>query len=149
MRTTLKCISPVDGSVYAERPVLSAQEASLVVERARNAQKAWAATPLNERIKLVRAGVARLGEMTDEVVPELAWMMGRPIRYGGEFGGTDERASYMADIAEETLKPIIVEESDAFQSPASTNGTGKINKAETAACDQIFRRLMIEKHIGE
>ena len=115
MSATLKCISPIDGSVYAERPVLSAQEASLVVEKARNAQKAWAATPLNERIKLVRAGVARLGEMTDEIVPELAWMMGRPVRYGGEFGGTDERASYMADIAEETLKPIIVEESDAFE----------------------------------
>jgi hypothetical protein len=25
--------------------------------------------------------------MNDEIVPELAWMMGRPVRYGGEFGG--------------------------------------------------------------
>ena len=29
------------------------------------------------------AGVARLGAMNDEIVPELAHMMGRPIRYGG------------------------------------------------------------------
>ncbi len=53
--------------------------------------------------------------MSAEMVPEFAWMMGRPVRYGGEFGGTDERASYMADIAEETLKPIVMENSGAFE----------------------------------
>jgi len=41
--------------------------------------------------------------------------MGRPIRYGGEFGGFNERASYMAQIAKEALQPIIVEESDGFE----------------------------------
>ena len=29
--------------------------------------------------------------MTDEIVPEIAWQMGRPVRYGGEFGGVKER----------------------------------------------------------
>jgi acyl-CoA reductase-like NAD-dependent aldehyde dehydrogenase len=42
-------------------------------------------------------------------------MMGRPVRYGGEFGGTNERASYMADIAESALAPIVVEDSDKFE----------------------------------
>lgn len=111
----LKCISPIDGSVYAERPVATETEAGKVVETARAAQCDWARRPLSDRIALVRAGVARLGEMTDEVVPELAHMMGRPIRYGGEFGGVNERASYMADIAEEALKPIIVEDSGTFE----------------------------------
>jgi len=85
------------------------------VSSARTAQKTWAARPLAERIQLVGAGVARLGEMNDEVVPELAHMMGRPIRYGGEFRGVNERASYMGEIAQEALKPIIVENSDAFE----------------------------------
>ena len=85
------------------------------VASARSAQKSWAARPLAERAKLVQAGVARLGEMNDEVVPELAHMMGRPVRYGGEFRGVNERTTYMADIAEEALKPIIVENSDAFE----------------------------------
>jgi acyl-CoA reductase-like NAD-dependent aldehyde dehydrogenase len=85
------------------------------VASARSAQKSWAARPLAERAKLVQAGVARLGEMNDEVVPELAHMMGRPVRYGGEFRGVNERTAYMADIAEEALKPIIVENSDAFE----------------------------------
>ena len=115
MTQELKCISPIDGSVYATRPVLSQSEAEAVVSRAKIAQKAWAARPLAERVDLVMAGVARVGEMSDEIVPELAHMMGRPVRYGGEFGGFNERASYMAKIAEETLAPIVVEESDSFE----------------------------------
>ena len=115
MTNTIKCVSPVDGSVYVERPIAGIDEARKSIIAAKKAQAGWAARPLTERIKLVEAGVKRLGEMNDEVVPELAWQMGRPIRYGGEFRGVNERASYMASIAEESLKPIIVEQSDAFE----------------------------------
>jgi len=113
--TILKCISPIDGSIYAERETADAAGAAVMIDKARAAQKDWAARPLENRIALVRASVARLGEMTGEVVPELAHMMGRPIRYGGEFGGVNERASYMADIAASALAPIEVEDSDAFK----------------------------------
>jgi acyl-CoA reductase-like NAD-dependent aldehyde dehydrogenase len=78
-------------------------------------KKQWAQRPVSERIEHVRAGVKRLGEMNDEMVPELAWMMGRPIRYGGEVGGINERSGHMADIAEEALAPIVVEDSGAFE----------------------------------
>ena len=113
--STLKCISPIDGSVFAERPIVTMAQAQSMVDRARQAQKSWAARPLDQRIALVRKGLARLGEMNDEVVPEIAHMMGRPVRYGGEFGGVDERASYMADIAADALKPIVIEDSDRFE----------------------------------
>ncbi|MBT5678288.1 MAG: aldehyde dehydrogenase family protein, partial [Marinovum sp.] len=53
--------------------------------------------------------------MNDEIVPELAHQMGRPIRYGGEFGGFNERASYMADIAASALAPTQIEDSDNFR----------------------------------
>ena len=112
--TTLTCISPIDGSVYAERPAMSLAGARAAVARARDAQRQWAARPLAERVALVREGVARLGQMNDVTVPELARMMGRPVRYGGEFRGVDERASYMADIAEEALAPLHVENGDRF-----------------------------------
>ncbi|MEQ8665176.1 MAG: aldehyde dehydrogenase family protein [Rhodospirillales bacterium] len=115
MNTMIQCISPIDGSVYAERLTLSSSDAAAAVERASAAQKAWGARPLQERIDLVLAGVKRLGEMNDDVVTELAHMMGRPVRYGGEFGGTEERATYMAGIAEEALAPIVIEDSDAFE----------------------------------
>ncbi len=112
---TLRCVSPIDGSTYAERPIASASQAAEAVAAARRAQTGWAARPLAERIALVRAGVARLGEMTGEVVPELAWMMGRPIRYSGEYGGVRERATYMADIAETALAPLVVEDGERFE----------------------------------
>ncbi len=111
----ITCISPIDGSVYAERTPLTADEATAAVARAKDAQAAWAARPLAERIALVREGVANVGKMNDAIVPEIAHQMGRPVRYGGEFGGFNERASHMADIAEKALADIVVEDSAAFR----------------------------------
>ncbi|UWR21146.1 aldehyde dehydrogenase family protein [Sulfitobacter sp. S190] len=111
----IRCISPIDGSVYATRETLSAQAASDAVERAREAQAEWAALPLDDRISRVMAGVAAVGAMNDDIVPELAHQMGRPVRYGGEFGGFNERAAYMADIARDALAEIEIEDSDSFR----------------------------------
>ena len=111
----IQLISPVDGSVYAERTPLTLEAATAAAARARAAQKAWAARPLAERIALVKAGVARLNEMKDVVVEELAWQMGRPTRFGGEYGGVNARTDYMAEIAEATLAPTVVEDSDKFR----------------------------------
>ena len=112
---TLKCISPIDGSVFAERDTLSFDAASGHAQAARTAQTAWAARPLQDRINLVMAGVAAVGAMNDEIVPELAQMMGRPIRYGGEFSGFNERASHMAGIAQTALADIAVGEDATFK----------------------------------
>ena len=114
MTRDLTCISPIDGSVFATRPVLALQDAEDELARARAAQKLWARRPLGERVDLVRAGIAVLGTMNDAVTVELAHMMGRPVHYGGEFRGVDERTQYMATIAADTLKPTIIEETDAF-----------------------------------
>ncbi len=115
MAQMLKCISPIDGSVFAEREVLTREAGFDVAARSRAAQAGWAARPLQERIDLVMAGVAAVGAMNDEIVPELAHMMGRPVRYGGEFGGFNERASHMAEIAEASLADIAVGEDETFK----------------------------------
>lgn len=113
--TMIRCISPVDGSVYAERPAMNFDDAKAAIGRARKAQKEWVRRPLEERVSLVLKGVARLNEMTEDVVKELAWQMGRPVRYGGEFKGFNERSNYVADIAASSLAPIVVETSDRFE----------------------------------
>lgn len=113
--SVLKCISPIDGSVYAERETLSSTDAQALVQSAKEAQIEWAERPLDERIRLVMAGVAAIGDMNVEIVPELAWQMGRPVRYGGEFGGFNERASYMASIAKDALADIKVSDDDQFK----------------------------------
>ncbi|MBW4707164.1 aldehyde dehydrogenase family protein [Roseobacter sp. YSTF-M11] len=112
---TITCLSPIDGSVYATRATLNEFEAAEAVAKARAAQAAWAARPLAERVDLVLAGVANVGAMNDEIVPELAWQMGRPVRYGGEFGGFNERSQYMADIAGDALAEIALEDSTEFK----------------------------------
>jgi acyl-CoA reductase-like NAD-dependent aldehyde dehydrogenase len=107
-------ISPIDGSVYLSREVLGRDAAIAAAEKARAAQADWAARPLAERIALVRNAGEIVGQSTDRMAAELAHQMGRPIRYGGEFGGFIERLGYMADVAQESLAPMIIEETDAF-----------------------------------
>jgi acyl-CoA reductase-like NAD-dependent aldehyde dehydrogenase len=112
----IQLISPVDGSVYAERMPLEAAAADAMVARAKAAQPTWAARPLAERIALVKAGVARLTAMKETVAEELARQMGRPIRFGqGEMGGVNARTDYMSEIAAETLAPHMIEDSDKFR----------------------------------
>jgi acyl-CoA reductase-like NAD-dependent aldehyde dehydrogenase len=104
---TVKLKSPIDGSIYAERPVATDQAVNAAVERARASQVGWAQTPIAERGSYMLAMLEALVAMTDEIVPELAWQMGRPVRYGGEFGGVKERVAYMVEIAEQALKPVM------------------------------------------
>lgn len=124
--TNIDLISPVDGKVYASRPVLSRDAAIAAAARAKSAQKAWAARPLTERIALVKAGVAKLNEMKDVIVEELAWQMGRPTRYGGEFGGVNDRTNYMSEIAATALAPQMVEDGATFRRYLAREAVGVV-----------------------
>ena len=110
-----KLISPIDGSVYAERACLGITEVQAVVSAARKAQSDWAELSISQRASYCSAALAALSAMNDEIVPEIAWQMGRPVRYGGENGGVQERGQYMINIAEEALKPLVPEEKDGFR----------------------------------
>ena len=105
MTETVRIVSPVDGRVYAERPVASAAEIETAVIKARAARKAWGEVTVRERAKFLEHFVDALLSKNDEIVPELAWQMGRPIRFGGERKGVEERARHMIAIAEASLAP--------------------------------------------
>lgn len=115
MTEIIRCVTPVDGRIYAEREALSAAAAREKVAAARAAQKDWARRPLEERIALVAEGVARLDAVNADLTQELAWQMGRPVRYGGEMGGVRERTAYMSEIAAASLAPEVIEDSDRFR----------------------------------
>jgi acyl-CoA reductase-like NAD-dependent aldehyde dehydrogenase len=106
MTRTVSIISPIDGSVYAERPLATSVEIEAAVIRAKAARQAWGETTIIERQKILTHFVDALLLMNDEIVPELAWQMGRPIRFGGEKKGVEERARYMIDLAAEALAPV-------------------------------------------
>ncbi|WP_417693628.1 aldehyde dehydrogenase family protein [Roseibium sp.] len=114
MTDTIKLVSPVDGSIYVERPALDESAVEKTVSAARTAQIAWAKVPLNERVSYCFKALDALKAMNDEIVPELAWQMGRPIRYGGEYGGVDERTRYMGGIAESALADIVRTDKPGF-----------------------------------
>ncbi len=113
--TKIRCVSPIDGSIYAERETLTPDAAQAAIARARKAQPAWAALPLDTRIAKVMAAIEALNGEKDRIVEELAWQMGRPTRFGGEFGPMNERARYMTSIAADALAPLVAESSDMFE----------------------------------
>ncbi|MDR6431923.1 aldehyde dehydrogenase family protein [Brucella pseudogrignonensis] len=115
MSGTARIISPIDGSVYAERAYANDAAINAAVTAARQAQPQWAATSIAERARYCRAALDALAAMQDEIIAEIAWQMGRPTRYGGENGGVQERSQYMIDIAEEALKPYIPAKKDGFR----------------------------------
>ena len=115
MAESIKCISPVDGSVYASRPVATKKDIAATFAAAHAAQDKWKRLPLKERAAYCLAAVDAMLAMKDEIVPELAWQMGRPVRYGaGELRGFEERARHMIAIAEGALENIVPEPKDGF-----------------------------------
>lgn len=107
MTDTIKCISPVDGSVYAERPVASQGDIDAAIARAKAAQAEWRRVPIAERSRYVSAAVDAMVAMRTDIVPELAWQMGRPVRQGGgELRGFEERARYMIESADVALSRV-------------------------------------------
>ncbi|MCK0151559.1 aldehyde dehydrogenase family protein [Marivita sp. S6314] len=115
MTKTVDLISPIDGSVYLTRDVLTQDAALAAAQRAKEAQAAWVARPVSDRIAMVRKAAEIIGTQQDRMTTEIAHQMGRPIRYGGEFGGFNERLTYMADVAEDALAPMEIEDSDQFR----------------------------------
>ncbi|MFS2323890.1 aldehyde dehydrogenase family protein [Brucella sp. H1_1004] len=115
MSGTARIISPIDGSIYAERAYVSDTAIHAAVTAARQAQPSWAATSIPERARYCRLALDALAAMQDEIIPEIAWQMGRPTRYGGENGGVQERGQYMIDIAEDALEPYVPAQKDGFR----------------------------------
>ena len=102
-----RTVSPVDGRVYVERPHASADEIDAALQRARIAQPAWRAVPVAERAVILGRFCDAFEARRDAIAEELAWQMGRPIRFApGEVRGTLERARHMIAIAPAALEDL-------------------------------------------
>ena len=115
MTDKVQIVSPIDGRVYAERPVASQAEIAAAVARTRRAREVWGEITVRERVTFLESFLAALLAKNDEIVPELAWQMGRPVRYGGEKRGVEERSRYMIGIAEDALKPSMRPDKEGFE----------------------------------
>jgi len=75
----MKVVTPVDGSVYAERALASVSQVEKSLSKAVKAQRAWRQATVAERISVIRKMVSWCVERADQLGEELAWQMGRPV----------------------------------------------------------------------
>ncbi|MBC8445442.1 MAG: aldehyde dehydrogenase family protein, partial [Rhodospirillaceae bacterium] len=115
MASTLRTITPVNGSLYVERDFANEQQIAAALSAARDAQVAWRNTPISERAAICTRAVDAFVAAKDDIAGEISWQMGRPIAYAaGEVGGFEERARHMIKIAAGALADIAIEEKQGF-----------------------------------
>jgi acyl-CoA reductase-like NAD-dependent aldehyde dehydrogenase len=102
-----KTFSPVDGSVYVERPIATDAQVQQTMENARQAQARWKRVALEQRIGIVHRFIDAFVARKEAIAEEITWQMGRPIAQSpGEVRGFEERARYMMSIAAISLADI-------------------------------------------
>ncbi|WOG26658.1 aldehyde dehydrogenase family protein [Endozoicomonas sp. 8E] len=108
-------LSPVDGSVVAERPLSDVSDISQALAKAEKAQLDWQSLALEERQNICSKAVDYFVSQKDDIASEITWQMGRPVKYAaGEVAGFEERARYMIEASSEALKPVTIPEKEGF-----------------------------------
>ena len=111
----LKTISPIDNSIYVERPYASSSEIENTLKLSEQSKLIWKNTSLDERKKLVSKFVECFLSNNKEIEEELCKQMGRPLsQCGGEMRGFEERAKYMIENADRALQKVVSKNNDEF-----------------------------------
>ena len=111
-----RTLTPIDGTLYVERPLARAMDVERALARAVGAQAQWKHVPVAERAAMVRKMVDWCVARADGLGEELTRQMGRPIAYTPNEirRGFQERALHMAGIAEQALAEITVTPESRF-----------------------------------
>lgn len=97
--------NPYSGETVAERPFLQLSEVEGAVARAHRAHKAWARTPLSERLLLCERFCQELEKDGERVAREVTAQMGKPLAQArGEVKTALLRARTMMSLAAEALR---------------------------------------------
>jgi acyl-CoA reductase-like NAD-dependent aldehyde dehydrogenase len=103
----IKSISPIDGSVFAERAPASPAQIEATLTQARAAQEKWRTVPLAERAAIIERFCIEFERRGADIASGLTVQIGRPIRFApSEVRGTLERARYMAAAAAGALADV-------------------------------------------
>ena len=110
-----KTITPIDNSVYIERPLSTQNEIDNVIENSKKSFQSWKSTSIDDRIKIINKFIDNLIALKPEVSKEICWQIGRPIsQCGNELRGFEERSRHMVEIAKESLRDIPATKNDEF-----------------------------------
>ena len=123
----LKTISPIDNSVYLERPYANPSEIENVLTQSNQSKILWKNTSLEERKELVSRFVDSFLSNNKEIEEELCRQMGRPIsQCSGEMRGFEERAKYMIENADRALQKVISKNDNEFDNYVMKDPLGTI-----------------------
>ena len=110
-----KTITPIDNSVYLERPLSTQTEIDNVIENSKKSFQSWKNTSIEDRITIINKFIDNLIALKPEVSKEICWQIGRPIsQCGNELRGFEERSRHMVKIAKESLRDIPATKNDEF-----------------------------------
>lgn len=110
-----KTITPIDNSVYLERPLSTEAEIEKVIESSKKSFQSWKNTSIEDRITIINKFIDNLIALKPEVSKEICWQIGRPIsQCGNELRGFEERSRHMVKIAKESLQNIPATKNDEF-----------------------------------
>ena len=113
--SVLKITSPVDGSVFAERELASAQDIDHAILQSVDAGREWRKQALSSRTHLLSRVLDIFVQQTEEIAREITLQIGRPIAFSsGEVRGLEERGRYMLACAESALSPCYPEKKAGF-----------------------------------
>ena len=112
---SVQCVTPIDGTLYVERPLLNEIEIENALNAAQRAQGEWARTALSDRQHVVQKAVKAMQSIESDVAMEITYQMGRPISQSpGEIAGFTERAQHMTTLAPAALAEVVPEPRPGF-----------------------------------
>ena len=122
MSNNIQIVSPVDGSILAERALAGEAEILSAIESADAAFSTWKHTSIGERAALCHKAVDLMRDNTAALAEEITRMMGRPVSQSpGERRGLEQRARYMINIAAQSLPDINIDDTAVKRSDAGAH----------------------------
>ncbi|MBT8128057.1 MAG: aldehyde dehydrogenase family protein [Gammaproteobacteria bacterium] len=119
MRKQIQLVSPVDGSIVAERELAGDAEMQTAIGAADAAFDAWKQTGIEQRAALCHKAIDIMRDNAAELAEEITRMMGRPVLHSpGELRGLEQRARYMIGIADQSLADLAIrDDSESVNNP--------------------------------
>ncbi|WP_204137010.1 aldehyde dehydrogenase family protein [Halomicronema sp. CCY15110] len=124
MQTHLSIINPATATLVKEIPIDDATTIQQKAAAARQAQPAWAGSPLAERIAAIARFRDLLGQRQADLAATLTAETGKPItQSNNELATTQTRLNFFIDHVAQVLAPDVV-----HQEPIGIPGTGDLEE---------------------
>ena len=113
--SSLIVTNPYNDQQITEVKLQSKSEFTNLLEPAREAQKEWGKTSLNDRLSVFEHFITYFKINKEEIGREISLQMGKPLSQAvGEISGLEDRTKAFIDLAPKVLSPEVIENSEPF-----------------------------------